>query len=472
MLYIVAGLAFGLGREGHKVTRPHETGHVASGPPAKDHQVHQRVGAEPVGAMDRDAGALAGSVESGERLAVRVDDHAAIEIGGNAAHGIVGGGLHGHGLDGGVDAQVGAAEVGDIRQLGLHQLAAEMAGIEVHIVLAIDAAACAHFEVDGPRHDVARRQIEESGRVALHKALPVTIQEDAALAAHRLGDEDAHLVDAGGVKLEKLQVLQGHAAPQGDGRPIPGQGMGIGRDLEHAAHTPGGKEDRLGAEGVDLAGEDLIGYHATGGSILDQQVEDVVLVKELHVVAHTLLVERLEDHVAGVVGRIAGAAHRSLAKVVGVAAKGPLGDPAVRGAVEGQPPVLQLVYRLDGLLGHRLGCVLIDQVVAAFDRIKGMPLPQVFLAVAQGRANATLRRARVGPGGIELAEDRHAADLAQFQGCPQSRAASTDDDRIKRVIHSDCLADQLRGHGSPEVRRILRTKPRQSMSYDLKVKMI
>ena len=55
----------------------------------------------------------------------------------------------------------------------------------------------------------------------------------------------------------------------------------------------------------------------------------MVLVEEADAVLDALLVERLEDHVAGAVGREAGPPDRALAEVAGVAAEAPLVDPPV-----------------------------------------------------------------------------------------------------------------------------------------------
>ena len=51
------------------------------------------------------------------------------------------------------------------------------------------------------------------GRVLRHEALALAVDQDAAFAAHALGDQDAQLVDAGGVELEEFHVLQRDAAP-------------------------------------------------------------------------------------------------------------------------------------------------------------------------------------------------------------------------------------------------------------------
>src|SRR5829696_7825441 len=57
--------------------------------------------------------------------------------------------------------------------------------------------------------------------------------------------------------------------------------------------------------------------HAIAGP---SPVEAVELVEEPHVALHALLVQRLQDHVAGAVGGIAGPPHRTFAMVRRVAA--------------------------------------------------------------------------------------------------------------------------------------------------------
>ena len=218
------------------------------------------------------------------------------------------------------------------------------------------------------------------------------------------------------MELKELHVLHGYALPQGDGWTIAGQGMGVGRDLEHPSHATGGKQNRLGAEGMDLAVEYLVGRHAAGYAVLDQQIDDVVFVKELDVVADALLIQSLQDHVSRPVGGIARAAHRPLPKVVGVTAERPLGNLAIRCAVKGQAPVLQFIDCLDGFARHDFGGILVDQVVAALDRVEHVPFPKVLLGIAQRCADASLGCPSVGTGGIELAEYGHAANLAQLEG--------------------------------------------------------
>jgi hypothetical protein len=124
-----------------------------------------------------------------------------------------------------------------------------------------------------------------------------------------------------------------------------------GPSPEHPAHAAGRKQDGLCAKGVDLAREDLVADDPAHHPTFDQQIKHVVFVEKLYVVAHALLVKGLKDHVPRPVGGIAGAMHRPFAKMMGVPAKGALGDLAVLGAIEGEAPVLQLIDGLNRLLG-------------------------------------------------------------------------------------------------------------------------
>src|SRR5215211_7683176 len=115
----------------------------------------------------------------------------------------------------------------------------------------------------------------------------------------------------------------------------------------------------------------------------EEQVEDVELVEELHLLLDAVLVERLQNHVPGAVRGEAGPADGCLAVVAGVATEPALVDPSLGRPVERQSHPLQVQDRVDGLLAHHLGGVLVDQVVTALDGVEGVPLPVVLLDVRQ-----------------------------------------------------------------------------------------
>ena len=95
-----------------------------------------------------------------------------------------------------------------------------------------------------------------------------------------------------------------------------------------------------------------------------------------------LLIEGLQDHVPRAVGGVAGPADGGLAEVPRVAAETSLIDPPVLGAVKGQAAILKFVDRPHRVLSEDRRRLLIDEVVAAFDRIEGMPLGLIRLHIA------------------------------------------------------------------------------------------
>jgi hypothetical protein len=79
-----------------------------------------------------------------------------------------------------------------------------------------------------------------------------------------------------------------------------------------------------------------------------QEINDLVFVVERHIVLDTLLVNGLQDHVTGAVGRMTGPAHRLLGRVIRMPAKRALSNFAVRRPIERQSHVFQIVDHADG----------------------------------------------------------------------------------------------------------------------------
>lgn len=393
--------------------------------------------------MHGDAGDLAGGVQARDDGGV-VDQDLTLDVRRDAAHGVVRGRLDRDRVRVGLDTEVRPRELGDVRELGVELLRREVREVEVDVVaLGTAAAALADLRVDGAGHDVTGREVLHDRRVLLHEALAVLVAEDAALTAGALRQQDAHAPDAGRVELEELHVLQRQPATV-DGRlAVTGQGVRVRRHLEELAGAAGRVDHGLRLEDVDLTGGEFVRDDA--GRLLDavdlgdQLVQDVELVEELHAVLDAVLVQRLEDHVAGAVGRVAGAADRGLAVVPAVTAEAALVDRAVRGAVERQAHLLQVEDGVDGLLRQDLGGVLVDQVVTALDRVEGVPLPVVLLHVGERGGHAALRGARVGAGGVQLGQHGGAAALRRLDGRAHTGAAGADDDGVVLVDLHDRL---------------------------------
>src|SRR5690606_21527530 len=119
-------------------------------------------------------------------------------------------------------------------------------------------------------------------------------------------------------------------------------------------------------------------------------------------------------------------------------------------AVERQAHVLEVDDRLDGLLGHDLGRVLVDEVFTALDGVEGVPLPVVLLDVREGRAHPALRSTRVGPRGEELRDDGGARTGRGLERGTHPGAPGADDDDVVLV---DLHAAPWRGRSGGADRR-------------------
>jgi hypothetical protein len=392
--------------------------------------------------VHRHAGAFPGGVEAGRHRAGGVEDHLGGRVGGYPAHGVVGRRLHGDQVGLGLDAEVGADEVGDVGELGVDLLRGQVGEVEVDEVTACSApSALTDLGEHRPAHHVAGGKVLHCRRITLHKRLAIAVAEDAALAPCRLGQQDPELVDAGRVELEELHVLERHPAAEEQAGPVPGEGVGVGRDLEHLAEAAGREEGGLALEDVEVTGRELIGDHArqrrvgAGSAVVagEGHVEHDELREEVDVAGHALLVQGLQDHVARAVGRVTGPPHRGFPVVAGVATEAALVDAAVGRAVEGQAQVLELDDGVDRLAAHDFGRRLVDQVVAALHRVEGVPLPGVVLHVGQRRAHAPLGGAGVGTGGVQLGQDGRPAAPGRLDGRSQPGPARAHDDGVEAV---------------------------------------
>ena len=414
-------------------------GRGAPGTLAEDVDVEQRVRAQAVRAVHGDARDLTGRVEALDDVG-RVAQHLALDVRRDAAHGVVRGGVHRDGLGVRLDAQVRARELGDVRELGVDVRGLQVRQVEQHVVL-VRARATSLTDLVGhrPGDDVARRQVLDRRGVPLHETLAVGVAQDATLTARGLRQQDAQAREACRVELEELHVLERDAAAVRQRHAVARERVRVRRRLVDLARAARREHDGLGLEDVDLAGRELVGddardvdlfalgHVARGEVVVDEQVEHVELVEELDVVLHALLVEGLQDHVPRAVRGVARAAHGGLAVVARVAAEPALVDPALGRAVERQAHLLQVEDRLDGLLGHDLGGVLVDQVVTALDGVERVPLPVVLLDVGQGGAHAALRRAGVGARGVELADHGGAHARRRLERGPHPGPARADD---------------------------------------------
>src|SRR5690606_24435944 len=332
-------------------------------------------------------------------------------VGGNAAHAVVCGGLDGRrGVD---DVHAGKIEgqLAHLRQPGKDLLAAEVGHVEVDaLTIRTNAASLLDFGLLGAADQVAGGQLHQRGGVVFHEAVAGGVAQVAAFAPAGFAHEDAFAIKPGRVELHELHVHQGHAGIVGDGDAVARIGCGVRGDLPGPAIAAGAKEDRLGADQVQLAAGDVQSHDAPADAILDDEVEAVPFAIELHAVAEGLLVDGVQEHVAGEVGGVVSARRA-------VPAKTALGDAAVGQAAEDAAHVLVGINDLRRLFDHQLDRVLVAEPVRALDRVEPVLLP----AIGEGGIG------RNGLQGAAGAAVGHRADVVQHGGdaalgCPAVRA--------------------------------------------------
>ena len=211
--------------------------------------------------------------------------------------------------------------------------------------------------------------------------------------------------------------------------------MGRGGGEIGAAIAASGQHHLVAAEAVQGAVGQVPGHDAAALAVFHDQVEGEVFDEELGLVLQRLLVERVQDGVAGAVGGGAGALRGFLAEVLGHAAKGALVDLAFLGAAERHAEMLELDDRRNRLAAHVFDGVLVAQPVRPLDGVVHVPAPVVLAHIAQRRRNAAL-------GGHGVAARReHLRDAGGLQagrshahGGAEARATGADNNDIVLVI--------------------------------------
>ena len=192
------------------------------------------------------------------------------------------------------------------------------------------------------------------------------------------------------MKLVKFHIFQRNAASGTYRRAVPRVGMRIGCDLEDASKPAGGKQDGFGGKYMQFAGSQFNRNDTLTAIFRHYQIEDLKFVIKRYIVFNTLLIKGLQNHMPGAIRGIASTTYGCFAKVAGMAAEATLIDASFGGPVKRQSPIFQIIYCLNGFLCQYLGGLLINQIIAAFDSVKGMPFRLVFFHISKCGADATL----------------------------------------------------------------------------------
>jgi hypothetical protein len=321
---------------------------------------------------------------------------------GNAAHLVVNRRHHRNRFTGHVHVGEVDADLVHRRQTLHDRLGTQVVELQQHVVLVgTTTAAFLDFLVHAARDEIARRQVLQRGRIPLHEALAVAVDQDRALAAAAFGQQHAGTGDTGRVELPELHVFERQAGAGGHAQAVAGVDEGIGGGGKNAAGASGRQHRGLGLKNVQFAGFHFECGHANHVAFgVANQVQRHPFDEERVCAPCTFCWYSVCNIACPVRSAAAQARSTGLFAVVGgVSAERTLVDRAVGVAVERHAHVFQVVDDLGRFTAHELDRILVAQPVRALDRVVEMVVPVVFVHVAQGRADAALGGHRVGAGG-------------------------------------------------------------------------
>ena len=173
--------------------------------------------------------------------------------------------------------------------------------------VAVDAAPLVDLGLLRARDDVAARELHRVRCVALEEPVALGVEEVRTLAATALGDENARRRKGRRMELHHLHVLERDARLKRHRHPVSGAGVGVRGARVEPARAAGGEDHSLGADRLQAAVQQVPRDHALAAVLVDDELPGEDLLVDEDVPLHHLLVEDVDQHVAGDVGGIRGA---------------------------------------------------------------------------------------------------------------------------------------------------------------------
>ncbi len=173
-----------------------------------------------------------------------------------------------------------------------------------------------------------------------------------------------------------------------------------------------------------------------GAIVVHQQINREIFDEEARLVLQALLVERVQDGMAGTIGRRAGTVgHVALGILRRMAAEPPLVDLAGLGAAERHAQMLEFDDGIDRLAAHIGDGILVAEPIRASDGIEHVPAPVVLFDVAERGADAALRRDSMAACWKHLGHTgRIQAGRDHAERCSQSGPAGAEHDDVKGMV--------------------------------------
>ena len=213
--------------------------------------------------------------------------------------------------------------------------------------------------------------------------------------------------------------------------PVARARVGVRRPGVEPARAAGREDHRLRPDRGEAAAHEVPGDHALAAIVVDDELPREELLVGLDVALHHLLVEHVDEDVAGDVRGVRGAR-------LACRAERALRDPAVLRSGEDRAPALELVDVVRRLLAEDLDRVLVAEVVRALDRVERVLLGVVVGRVPERRVDAALGRAGVAAHRVDLRDHRDVrAGVEGLDRRAHARAAGPDDHDVVNRVHRE-----------------------------------
>ena len=231
------------------------------------------------------------------------------------------------------------------------------------------------------------------------------------------------------MELHHLHVLERDARLERHRHPVPGARVRVRRARVEPARAAGGEDHGLGADRLQSAVQQVPGDRALAALVVDDELPGEELLVDEDVPLHHLLVQDVDQDVAGDVGGVRGARRAR-------GAERALRDLALRRAREDRAPALELVDVGGRLVAEDLDRVLVAEVVRSLDRVERVLLGAVLGRVPERRVDPAFGRAGVAADRVDLGEKRDVRALVErLDGRAHPGAAGPDDKHVMLRQH-------------------------------------
>ena len=358
----------------------------------------------------------------------------AVIIGRNTAHHVVRGRHHRNRRLGRIDVGELDRDIAYARQTMAYDFITQVIKLEQNVI-AVRTATATFLDLGGhrPRYHVAAGQIFRGRRITRHETFAILVHQVSAFAAHAFGDQHTCSVHAGRMELEELHVFQRNPCACRHPETVAGIDVGIGTRREYPPRAARCEQRGACLQNHHFAGFDFHRHHAQHVAILvANQIQRHPLDEEIRICTHVLLIQRVQQGMSGAVSRGAGARHRILAVILHVSAERTLVYLAAVQTIEGHAEMFQFIHHFRRRAAHVLDGILVTQIVRPLDGVVHMPVPVVFVDIAQRCRDAALRGDRMRARRKYLGQHRNfKAGLGQRQRGAHPCSARTHHHHIK-----------------------------------------